>query len=675
MKPIHKLSFWKVNPLVRPALFFLAGIKVAECVAYDRADLSIIVVFSLILCSYALTKFCRAHQFNAQRLSAAFLLISIFFSGIFISQVSNSFDDKSFFSSELLDQDLLLKVKISSHPRFSKKGIVKFDADLISVCHNSTWLATSAKLKCNSFQKDDLKFIKAGDYYILQTKISIPPLAEPNADFDYRSWLVSNGYSGIINFTSKRLFLASDLLYPKRLSGDLQKDLLGYIYDSEFSEKNKQLAGALLLGDKLNLDDDLKESFSSSGIIHLLAVSGLHVGLIYQLLSFILAVLLISRNNKLIAFFITIIVLWGYAFITGLSPSVCRAATMLSITSLAILLKSHKQPFNTLFGTAIILICLNPLMINDIGFWLSFLAVYGILSISPYSQIINRIEIKPVKWVLLSLLISTSAQIATAPLSLYIFGKFPTFFMISNLFAIPLASIITFTGFLALSLQFIPYLGEIFLTVCMICIEFLIKLSDLISNIPHSTILFNDFSLQNALILLLIVFFLLNLHQMNSLVQLRFILISILGFSLLVGFSERTRFTSSSMTYATLKNKQTRFIYYSGSDKIWETQIKTRNWENTLNDQKLILVNQNKGFFILKDGMKVIAPPTSCKWMIHVQSSNIEYIDQWINMLRPMIISIDASLSFSEQMKLQQYCTLKGLAIWNWEICNALKIS
>lgn len=227
--------------------------------------------------------------------------------------------------------------------------------------------------------------------------------------------------------------------------------------DASLGEEEAGIAKALLLGDKSTLSIDTKKSFSNAGAMHVLAVSGLHVGIIMYLFLFVLSKFsrFISKRSAVL---ICVLLVWVYAGITGFSPSVMRAAFMFSILMIGQEMSRNTSSLNTLFFSAFVLLLIDPMLIYDIGFQLSYLAVLGILL--TYETISKFICIKN-KWlrkVWEGTAVGISAQIFTVPLSLYQFHQFPNYFMLSNI------GIMIFAGvLLAVGISFFMFKGIIFL--------------------------------------------------------------------------------------------------------------------------------------------------------------------------------------------------------------------
>ena len=220
---------------------------------------------------------------------------------------------------------------------------------------------------------------------------------------------------------------------------------------------------AITLGVKDELDNELQTSFSAAGAMHVLAVSGLHVGIIYGIILLIFKhIKFNSWNRRWLVAAISILLLWCYAFITGLSPSVLRAVTMFSFVAIAKAKNTNSSIYNTLAASAFVLLCWDPYLIMSVGFQLSYLAVFGIVYLQPkfYGLFdINNVWLDKI-WAISC--VSLAAQIATAPLSILYFHQFPSYFLFSNLFIIPAAFAMLIMGLGVLALGGIPFLGEAF---------------------------------------------------------------------------------------------------------------------------------------------------------------------------------------------------------------------
>ena len=289
----------------------------------------------------------------------------------------------------------------------------------------------------------------------------IPSPSFPD-EFDYRGVLAKKD----IHF---RQFIRSGLVKvdsSNTRSLEFAIDRLGYFLSSLIDQKveiaeSKQIANALLLGQKESLDKEIKKAYSETGTTHILAVSGLHVGIIYAIL------LLPTRRFKgdfkfrkgyLLA---VVVLIWLYALMTGFSPSVVRASTMFSLATAGQMRKKKPSIWNILAFSAMLMMVVEPEVIFDIGFQLSYLAVAGIVGLQPVivRWWIPGNVVLEYFWQLAA--VSIAAQLVTFPLSVFYFHQFPTYFLLANLVVVPLAFLIMAVGVPFLFLGWIPMLGEV----------------------------------------------------------------------------------------------------------------------------------------------------------------------------------------------------------------------
>lgn len=248
-----------------------------------------------------------------------------------------------------------------------------------------------------------------------------------------------------------------------RLKAQRVREKLLSIYASNgLDDQDYAVLAAMTLGEKSFLSKQTKEIFSISGASHVLALSGLHLGIIYGLL-----VLVLGGRGLRRVFSVAFVVLtvWFYVFLTGMSSSVMRSAIMLTVYSLVSLLNRDKMSLNALSFTAIVMLLLHPLSLWDVGFQLSFMAVAAILLLyQPIERwvpetILSRSAVVGKLWGMMA--VSLAAQIGTAPLVAYYFGRFSCYFLLTNLLAIPLTVLILYTSCLLFALSFAPLLQDV----------------------------------------------------------------------------------------------------------------------------------------------------------------------------------------------------------------------
>ncbi len=240
---------------------------------------------------------------------------------------------------------------------------------------------------------------------------------------------------------------------PIRFFIGLRRRMMDVFVRSGLEDDRLAVASALVLGYKADLDQSLLQSYSGAGATHVLAVSGLHVGIVYLIFQWLLIGLTRLRHGEVIRASVIVCLLVGYAFLTGLSPSVSRAVTMFSFVALAKSLGRRGSIYNTLAASAIGLVIYDPLIVMQVGFQLSYAAVLGIVLLQPwlFSQMTFNNRVLDKIWEITC--VSVAAQLATFPLGLLYFHQFPNLFFISNLFVIPAATFALGLGIFAMPAQ------------------------------------------------------------------------------------------------------------------------------------------------------------------------------------------------------------------------------
>lgn len=216
---------------------------------------------------------------------------------------------------------------------------------------------------------------------------------------------------------------------------------------------------ALTLGEKSYLSRDIKDDYSVSGASHVLALSGLHLGIVYALLSF----LMMGWRRRWAAQFLIVTLIWAYVVLVGFSPSVVRSALMLTAYALVSFLQRDRFSLNTLAFAALIMLLANPLTIYDMGFQFSFLSVLGILLFTPLLEtLVQRSWLqrhRVLAWAWGMIEVSLAAQLAVSPMVAYHFGRFSCYFLLSNFVAVPCATVLLYGAVMLVPLSFVPMLN------------------------------------------------------------------------------------------------------------------------------------------------------------------------------------------------------------------------
>lgn len=306
-----------------------------------------------------------------------------------------------------------------------------------------------------SFSLDSLaSAIRVGDELLFKGKVTKPKNRGNPEEFDEEEYLSVKGISGRsfvrsgawkligsgyswnsefswgMNLRMQALRLRERILEVYRMAG-----LQGEPFD---------LLAALTLGDKSGLSRELRALYAGTGTSHILALSGMHLGFLVVVLNFLLLRYARSRMGKGMGAAAAILLVWGYTFLAGIPPSLVRAATMYSLMLLGSLWGRSGFSVNSLAATALLMLCVDPLWLYDVGFQLSFLAMLGILTVFPLLRKLPFMQWRYVGWITQSLGISVAAQLLTVPWVVYRFGTFSTYSALATLLVSPFTALLIY---------------------------------------------------------------------------------------------------------------------------------------------------------------------------------------------------------------------------------------
>jgi competence protein ComEC len=281
---------------------------------------------------------------------------------------------------------------------------------------------------------------------------------------------------------------------PQQIQKHLQQKITKSISDSS----SAAILSALLLGETSLLSKETTVDYSVAGVVHILAVSGMHVALIYQLILLILK-LLFRKKRKWLTFILAMTLLWGYGAITGFSASVVRACCMFSFFVISDCFLLSRNTANTIAGSTILILYFQPFLIFNLGFLLSITAVLGIVVIHPIILRHFYTENKIAYYHISSSSITLSAQIATLPITLYIFHSFPTYFIAANLILVPWSSLILYIGIAFIFFSEIPIFGNLITQLLDLTTSGMNQFIHLIHYLPHAQLSEINFNFEQAL--------------------------------------------------------------------------------------------------------------------------------------------------------------------------------
>ncbi len=478
---------WVPYALVRVVLFYILGILVAMYHPYLLGQNMAFIIALTLSCIYVcLWLFGRKFFLKINVLIAFFGLMAIATLGYYNVLVQT----ERFDEHHLLNHaDIEAYTAQVMEPAHETAKAQRYLVEVNKVLKQDQWTKASGKVYLYLSKKDSTT-LQYGDEIAINGSPKVLTAPQNPGEFDYKRFLsfqniyhnqfVSTGNLSVLSHNNGNKVMNIALEARQWAS-----QTLGNGFDSE---REKNIALALVLGVKDGLDNEIKNAYSASGAMHVLAVSGLHVGIIYLIVSFIFGRLQKVKVGRWLLAALSIFVLISYAAITGFSPSVLRAATMFSAMALAKAFDRSTNIYNTLSGSAFLLLTYNPYLIMSVGFQLSFLAVLGIVYLQPkiYALFVSRNWLIDKVWAITA--VSIAAQLATFSLGLLYFHQFPTFFFLSNLVVIPGAFAILIGGLLIMAVSFFEPLYKLITTIVEFIIYIINELVFSIQVIPNSQI-------------------------------------------------------------------------------------------------------------------------------------------------------------------------------------------
>ena len=450
---------WSVRPFVRILFFFVIGILLTKYIPIISSiyyGWLIVLSTILLVAVVTLTLSKIPHKYNW--ITGLLFGVLITISGMFISTEKLNSKVNTIHS----ETPQTYFANIISNPIETNQA-VKVIVHTKGLNTNTTNNLNVKKVLCY-FAKDSLSTnLKYGDLVVFTSKLTIPAGPMNPGEFDYQSFLGTDGifFTTYISSNNWKLIGYHPSNHIIAIAGSIRQKILNTLSENGLVGDNYAVAAAVLLGYDDGMEQQLKQDYIMAGAMHILCVSGLHVGIIYLVLSFVLGFLRNTRFNNILRAIILLLLVWAYASVTGLSPSVQRASLMISAFIIGNLLTRHRDTYNTLAVSALLLLIFNPNLIFNVGFQLSYAAVLGIITFHQplYRLLYFKNSIVDKIWSITVL--SFAAQLATFPIATYYFHFFPPWFWLTNLFTFPLSFLIITSGLVFVITSWIPIVSQL----------------------------------------------------------------------------------------------------------------------------------------------------------------------------------------------------------------------
>lgn len=497
--------------------------------------------------------FCLCFIFLKQKKRNYLFGVFTFLTFVALGIINTKINDETLHSSHYIN----LKNNVETYNDISLKVTKRLKPD----AYNTKYIAeilnlnkakSSGQILIN-LQKDSIAQSLGIDHiYFTNNKLNEVVKPKNPFQFDYNNYLKQRN-------VYHQIYLSNDEFIELK---NTSKSINGYAdtFRNRVNEKLKNydfktdvlaIINALLLGQRQDISPEIYNNYVNAGVIHILAVSGLHVGIIFLILNWLFKPLHRFKYGKhLIKPLLIILILWSFAFVAGLSPSVTRAVTMFSIVTCAQFLKRPTNIYNTISISIFLMLLVKPIYLFDVGFQMSYLAVLAIVSVQPMLYKLWKTPNLVIDKFWQILTVTIAAQLGVAPLGLFYFHQFPGLFFISNLVIIPVLGIILGLGIFVIFLALLDSLPEVIAEVFSFIIDTLNAFIVWVAQ--FETFLLKDvsFSLYHLLVSYLVLISVIFLWKEKTTKYLNYALMSLLLYS-------------SVMLYTKHQNSYNEFIIFN----------------------------------------------------------------------------------------------------------------
>jgi len=673
------MDFLQRTPFFRLLLPLILGIIVYQYVDFQHWGLYAMFFLSIVLLVLPFVIHIPKRQFQFRWLFGCGIFLFLF---ILIYFLSGEREKENLF--QRLNSKGIYRVELSAPPIEKAKSYL-CKVDVIQYFDTNDWVSTRGKAILYLQKDRAASKLLFGDRLMLEAKFSPPERALNPDGFDYAAYLKRQGVGAVCYIPSDSWRLTDrDMTFSIQRQADICRNYLLDIY-RKFQIQGDEFAvlAALTLGYTDALQPDLRASYSATGAMHILSVSGMHVGVVYVVMAFLLSFLNRNQRQKVIKTIVISLFLWGYAFLSGLSPAVVRATLMFSFVAVATCLERKSQIYNTIFMSAFFMLLYNSNFLFDVGFQLSYSAVLSIIFFQPIIGklcIVNN-EYSKAVWDLFS--VSLAAQLGTMPFTLYYFQQFPNYFLLTNFVAIPLSSMVIYLAMALLMTSFVPYLS--------VAVAFLLKWSlwllnfliVWVQNLPYS-LSHISLDIRETIVVFLAIFcfsaYFYNKKFSALIVGLSAVLLACI-FSLQTNY--RTMISKKMIVFAGQKNTHVNFIdrnqnYVFTTDSLEVERIAKAFWQNQ-KLEKPHYIRHNEWF---SDGVSsfagsriLILSNEFLRKQTFSEPLRLDYliigrglkpkIEQVLECLQPRKIIVDKTISDWYRQSIKRACQLRNIAFYS----------
>ena len=532
MSAKYEIPLWKKAPFIRILLPFLTGIIIRYyfeppyylILPFGGITAFIYFIFSIIPLAY---------RYSFKWVQGVSISLIIFFAGMLTVLQKDVRNDSNWFGHLYNDSSSLI-IKVNE-PLIEKEKSFKAEGRVEKIIKNGTGKNVTGKILLYFSKEDLMQLPKYGDKILISGGLQLIKNAGNPGGFNYSRYMA-------FQQTFYQVFLKQNKFVLLNLHNE--NALYSFIYNArrkvinilqEFVKGNKKVTGiaeALLIGYKEDLDKDVVQAYSNTGVVHIIAISGMHLGLIYAVLLWIFLRLPLIKKSTAIRVVTILTCLWLFSLITGGSASVLRSAVMFTCILIGKEFFKQSSIYNSIAASAFLLLCYDPFLLWDVGFQLSYCAVVGIVWLQKPIQNLFYSKHKPLQYLWQMCSVTIAAQVLTLPICIYYFHQIPTFFLLTNLICVPLSTVILFAEILLIFLSSISVIGSLLGKFIYVLTWFMNFIIDKCNNLPLSLIDRIYATPTTTAVLYLFVFAAVaGLLQFNK----KLIMISLLFFSFFIG--------------------------------------------------------------------------------------------------------------------------------------------
>ncbi len=656
--PLQLVFFQSIGILIGLSIPFTPNIVI----------LSLIITLSILTITYYWVhkKVIQGNSF------AIFSFLTFIFIGIASITFSNDLYKKNHYTSILSDTSntsILIVDKVLKSNNYYNRYI----ANVVTL--NSE--KVQGKILLNIVKDSIVEKLNVDDKIV--TTHRFDPIKKPlnPYQFNYKNYIAKQQVYHQISIKNKEfLLLKNDTRSLKGWAYSIRKQINNALIKHGFKGDELAIINALLLGQRQEISKDIIQNYQNAGAIHILAVSGLHVGIILLMLTFLLSPLEKLKHGILLKLLLIIFLLWAYAIVAGLSASIVRAVTMFTAVAITITLKQSKNTYKALIISIFFLLLFNPYYIVDVGFQLSYLAVFFIVWIQPLLYRLWKPKLKIIDYFWQLLTVSVAAQFGVLPLSLFYFHQFPGLFFAANLLIIPFLGIILGFGVFVIVLALLNILPEIIVEFYTNVIFLLNTTVEWIGNKESFLYQNISFTITSIILYFFIIVLFFKCIEIKKPSYLKFTLLAIVGFQLNIivekyissTTSEFVIFNKTRHSMLGIKKGEILQVYHSLDSSVLKNENSVKAYLIGSRSKLDLSKNQLKNVYHLNDKKMLVIDSLG---IYKLQNFSVNYVllresptinlERLIKTLNPELIIADASNYKSYILQWEKTCKIHNI--------------